>query len=85
MVTKSGVLMESRKCLFGIRRHGPPYDPQKPLEAQLDWEGHRLFMNALEAEGFVTQSNRRGTDPYARWWGRGGIARCPPIPIYGAS
>ena len=19
--------------------------------------------------------------PYARWWGRGGIARCPPIPI----
>src|SRR6516165_11049913 len=21
---------------------------------------------------------------YARWWGRGGIARCPPIPIYGA-
>ncbi len=29
----------------------------------------------------LTQSNRRGTDPYARWWGRGGIARCPPIPI----
>ena len=53
MVTKSGVLMESRKCLFGIRRHGPPYDPQKPLEAQLDWEGHRLFMNALEAEGLA--------------------------------
>jgi hypothetical protein len=25
--------------------------------------------------------NRRGTDPYARWCGRGGIARCPPIPI----
>ena len=33
----------------------------------------------------LTQSNRRGTDPYARWWGRGGIARCPPIPIIGAS
>src|ERR1700730_10467497 len=29
----------------------------------------------------LTQSNRRGTDPYARWWGRGGIARCRPIPI----
>src|SRR6266446_1941993 len=29
----------------------------------------------------LTQSNRRGTDPYARWWGRGGIARCSPIPI----
>jgi hypothetical protein len=25
--------------------------------------------------------NRRGTDPYARWCGRGGVARCPPIPI----
>jgi uncharacterized protein YciI len=46
--------MEQRKNLFVvIRRYGPPYDPQKPLEAQLDWEGHRIFMNALEAEGFV--------------------------------
>src|SRR4029077_18815698 len=27
--------------------------------------------------------NRRRTDPYARWCGRGGIARCPPIPIDG--
>ena len=51
---KAGVLMESRKSLFVvIRRYGPPYDPQKPLEAQLDWEGHRLFMNALEAEGLA--------------------------------
>lgn len=54
MVTKSAVFMESRKSLFVvIRRYGPPYDPQKPLEAQLDWEGHRLFMNALEAEGLA--------------------------------
>src|SRR5262249_43408005 len=29
----------------------------------------------------LTRSNRRGTDPYARWCGRGGAARCPPIPI----
>jgi hypothetical protein len=29
----------------------------------------------------LTRSNRRGTDPYARWWGRGGAARLPPIPI----
>jgi uncharacterized protein YciI len=36
-----------------IRRYGPPYDPRQPLEAQLDWEGHRVFMNALEAEGLA--------------------------------
>ena len=54
MVTKSGMPMETRKSLFVvIRQYGPPYDPQKPLEAQLDWEGHRLFMNALEAEGLA--------------------------------
>src|SRR5208283_1016056 len=29
----------------------------------------------------LTWSNRRGTDPYARWCGRGGAARHPPIPI----
>jgi len=29
----------------------------------------------------LTRSNRRVRDPYARWWGRGGIVRCPPIPI----
>ena len=46
--------MESRKKLFAVtRRYGPPYDPQKPLEAQLDWEEHRIFMNALEAEGLA--------------------------------
>jgi uncharacterized protein YciI len=46
--------MDSRRSLFAvIRRYGPPYDPQKPLEAQLDWEGHRIFMNALEAEGLA--------------------------------
>jgi len=46
--------MESGKKLFVvIRRYGPPYDPRNPLEAQLDWEGHRIFMNALEAEGLA--------------------------------
>jgi hypothetical protein len=28
-----------------------------------------------------TPSNRPVRDPYARWCGRGGTARCPPIPI----
>jgi uncharacterized protein YciI len=46
--------MESSRSLFVvIRRYGPPYDSQKPLEGQLDWEGHRIFMNALEAEGLA--------------------------------
>ncbi len=46
--------MKISKSLFvAIRRYGPPYDPQKPLEAQPDWSGHRVFMNALEAEGIV--------------------------------
>ena len=34
-----------------IRRYGPPYDAREPLEAQLEWEAHRTFMNALEAQG----------------------------------
>jgi uncharacterized protein len=46
--------MESSKSLFAvIRRYGPPYDPQKPLEAQPEWEAHRIFMNQLEAAGVV--------------------------------
>jgi uncharacterized protein YciI len=46
--------MESAKWLFMvIRRYGPPFDPEKPLEAQLDWEAHRVFMNALEAKGLA--------------------------------
>src|SRR5262249_14534548 len=29
----------------------------------------------------LTQSNRRGTDPYARWWGGAASRGAPPIPI----
>jgi uncharacterized protein YciI len=54
LIGLEGVPIESRKKLFVVmRRYGPPYDPQKPLEAQLDWEEHRVFMNALEAEGLA--------------------------------
>jgi uncharacterized protein YciI len=46
--------MNNSKSLFIVfRRYGPPYDAQKPLEAQPEWEAHRLFMNALEAEGLA--------------------------------
>ena len=36
-----------------IRRYGPPYARDLPLEEQQDWEAHRTFMNALEAAGLV--------------------------------
>ncbi len=46
--------MANAKSLFVVmRRYGPPYDARKPLEAQPGWEDHRVFMNALEAEGVV--------------------------------
>jgi hypothetical protein len=44
-------------------------------EPGLERRGHRFVRYA--------DSNRRGTDPYARWCGRGGAARLPPIPIFG--
>lgn len=44
--------MEVARNLFVVvRRYGGPFDPQKPLEMQAEWEEHRTFMNALEAEG----------------------------------
>ena len=46
--------MSSEHPLFMvIRRYGPPYDREKPLEAQLEWEAHRVFMNDLEAKGIA--------------------------------
>jgi uncharacterized protein YciI len=36
-----------------IRSRGPAWDHSRPLEAQVDWDGHAAFMNGLQAEGFV--------------------------------
>jgi uncharacterized protein YciI len=36
-----------------MRRYGPAYARDRPLEEQQDWEAHRAFMNALEAKGIV--------------------------------
>lgn len=46
--------MTKDRSLFAvIRRYAPPHDSQKPLEAQRDWEPHRIFMNGLEAKGIA--------------------------------
>jgi uncharacterized protein YciI len=36
-----------------ILQRGPAWQSSKPLEDQEEWESHRSFMNALEAERFV--------------------------------
>jgi hypothetical protein len=36
-----------------LRRSGPRWDPSRPLEQQVGWEGHAAFMDALVDAGFV--------------------------------
>ena len=49
--------MSSAHRLFMIiRQYGPPYDSEKPLEAQQEWEAHRVFMNRLEAKGVARRT-----------------------------
>src|SRR6266403_3218450 len=61
--------------LAHVRTPGGPTSPAQPLFRLTRSPPTPCLCPSL------TQSNRRGTDPYARWWGRGGTARCPPIPI----
>jgi hypothetical protein len=65
----------TNRDLAHVRTPGGPTSPTQ-----------RLFRVArsspnLYARPSLTRSNRRGTDPYARWCGRGGVARRSPIPI----
>jgi uncharacterized protein YciI len=46
-------MMVMQHLFVVIRRYGPPYASCLPLEEQQDWEAHRAFMSALEAEGLV--------------------------------
>jgi len=40
--------------LFAVTRtRGANWNEALPLEGQVDWPAHAVFMNALEAEGFV--------------------------------
>jgi hypothetical protein len=36
-----------------ILNRGSAWDASQPLEGQVEWEPHRVFMNALEQAGFV--------------------------------
>src|ERR1700720_1514985 len=62
-------------ALAHVRTPGGPTSPAQPLFRLTRSPPTPCLCLSL------TRPNRRGTDPYARWWGRGGTARCPPIPI----
>src|SRR5208283_3524663 len=68
----------------GRLAHGPLANVRTPVGPT--GAAQQLFRLArsppnLCARPSLTRSNRRGTDPYARWCGRGGAARHSPIPI----
>ena len=63
--------------LAHVRTSGGPTGPAQPVFRRSRSSPPLCFCPSL------TRSNRRGTDPYARWCGRGGAARRPPIPITG--
>src|SRR5208337_4810019 len=74
-VCRSGRSWFTNRALAHVRTSGGPTSPTQ-----------RLFRLARSSPNLcacpsLTRSNRRGTDPYARWCGRGGVARRPPIPI----
>ena len=48
-----GAAMVMKHLFVVIRTYGPPYARDLPLEEQQDWEPHRAFMNALQADGLV--------------------------------
>src|SRR5229473_6667552 len=74
-VPRGGCRRLADQVLAHVRTSGGPAGPAQ-LVFRRPWSSPPLcFCSSL------TRSNRRGTDPYARWCGRGVAARCPPIPI----
>ena len=71
----SGCGWFTHRSLAYVRTPGGPTSPAQRL-FQLPRSSPNLC-----ARPSLTRSNRRDTDPYARWCGRGGVARRPPIPI----
>jgi uncharacterized protein YciI len=39
--------------LVVLRRAGPEWDPSKPMEEQVGWDGHAAFMDQLVDDGFL--------------------------------
>jgi uncharacterized protein YciI len=39
--------------LVTLRRSGPDWDPERPMEEQSDWPAHAEFMDGLVDSGFV--------------------------------
>src|SRR5713101_3073478 len=74
-VPRGGCRRLADRILAHVRTPGGPTGPAQPL-----FRCPRA-PPTLRSCPSLTRSNRRGTDPYARWCGRGGTARCPPIPI----
>ena len=77
-VCRSGRSRFTNWALAHVRPSGGPTSPTQ-----------RLFRVARSSPNLcarlrLTRSNRRGTDPYARWCGRGGVARHPPYPDQGS-
>src|SRR6266852_6396934 len=78
-VQRGGCRRLADRVLAHVRTSGSPTGPAQPLFRCPRSPPTLCFCPSL------TRSNRRGTDPYARWCGRGGAARCPPIPIKGGT
>src|SRR4051812_11965121 len=74
-VPRGGCRRLADRVLAHVRTSGGPTGPAQPVFRRPRSSPTLCYCSSL------TRSNRRGTDPYARWCGRGGAARCPPIPI----
>jgi hypothetical protein len=74
-VPRGGCCRLADRFLAHVRTSGRPTGPAQPVLRR-----PRSSPPLCSCPG-LTRSNRRGTDPYARWCGRGGAARRPPIPI----
>src|SRR5512133_2408669 len=74
-VPRGGCRRLADRVLAHVRTSGGPTGPAQPVFRR------SRSSQTLCCCSSVTRSGRRGTAPYARWCGRGGAARCPPIPI----